>query len=75
MQKFVDMNFEHHRAVGLVWLNVALQLVTTPLVPYNVTDYAVFMEWSGSDFAQLHEQALLEHNITLSELQFKQLLA
>ena len=65
----MDMEFEYHRAIGLVWLNVALQLATTPLVPYNVTDYAMFMESSGSEFAQLHEQALLEHNITLSEFQ------
>lgn len=26
------------------------------------------MEWPGSNFAQLHEQALLEHNITLKLL-------
>ena len=67
MEKFVDMNFEHHRAIGLVWLNVALQLVTTPLVPFNVTDYAVFMEMSVSEFAQSYEKTLLEQNITLSE--------
>ena len=70
METFVDMDFERHRAIGLVWVNVALQVATTPLIPYNVTDYAVFMENSGSEFAQLNEQVLLEHNITLSE--FKQ---
>ena len=70
METFVDMDFEHHRAIGLVWVNVALQVATTPLIPYNVTDYAVFMENSDSEFAQLNEQVLLEHNITLSE--FKQ---
>ena len=67
MEKFVDMNFEYHRAIGLIWLNVALQLVTTPLVPFNVTDYAVFMEGAVSEFAQLYEQTLLEHDIRLSE--------
>ena len=70
METFVDMDFERHRAIGLVWVNVALQVATTPLIPYNVTDYAVFMENSGSEFAQLNEQVLLKHNITLSE--FKQ---
>ena len=70
METFVDMDFERHRAIGLVWVNVALQVATTPLIPYSVTDYAVFMENSGSEFAQLNEQVLLEHNITLSE--FKQ---
>ena len=66
----MDMDFERHRAIGLVWLNVALQLATTPLMPYSVTDYAVFMENSGSEFAQLNEKVLLEYNITLSK--FKQ---
>ena len=67
MKKFADGNFEHHRAIGLVWLNVALQLVTTPLVPYNVTDYGVFMKEAANEFAQTHEATLLEHNIKLSE--------
>ena len=71
METFVDMDFEHHRAIGLVWLNVALHLVITPLVPFNVTDYAILMEKSGGEFAQLHEETLLKQNITLSELQFK----
>ena len=39
-------------------------------MPYNVTDYAVFMENSGSEFTQLNEKVLLEYNITLSK--FKQ---
>ena len=67
MQKFLDKNFEFHKAIGLVWFNVALQLVTTPLVPFNVTDYAMFMEGTTSEFAQLYEQTLLKQNITLSE--------
>ena len=70
METFVDMDFECHRAIGLVWFNVALLLANTPLMPYNVTDYAVFMENSGSEFAQLNEKVLLKHNITLSK--FKQ---
>ena len=49
METFVDIDFECHRAIGLVWVNVALQVVTTQLIPYNVTDYAVFMENSGSE--------------------------
>jgi len=69
VEEFVDINFEYHKALGLVWLNVALQLVTTPLLPFNVTDYAIFMKKSASEFAQLHEQTLLEQNITLSEFQ------
>ena len=67
MEHFLDPNFEYHRAIGLVWLNIALQLVTTPLVPYNVTDYGIFMKWSADEFAQSYEQHLLEHNISLSE--------
>ena len=59
------MNFEHHRAIGLVWFNVALQLATTPLVPFNVTDYGVFMEMTNGEFAQSNEKTLLEQNITL----------
>ena len=68
VKKFADANFEHHRAIGLIWLNMALQLVTTPLVPYNVTDYGVFMEAAASQFAQTYEETLLEHNLTLSKL-------
>ena len=63
----MDMNFEHHRALGLVWLNVALQLVTTPLVPFVVTDYAMLMERSASEFAQSNEEILLKQNIKLGE--------
>ena len=61
------MNFEYHKAIGLVWLNVALQLVTTPLIPFNITDYGMFMEGAANEFAQFYEQTLLEHNITLSK--------
>ena len=68
VENFLDKDFEYHKAIGLVWLNIVLQLVTTPLLPFNVTDYAVFMESSGSEFAQFNEHTLLEHNITLSEL-------
>ena len=61
----MDMNFTHHRAIGLVWLNVALQLVTTPLIPFDVTDYAVLMEELGSEFAQANKETLLKQNIKL----------
>ena len=61
----MDMNFEHHRALGLVWLNIALQLVTTPLIPFDVTDYAMLMERSASEFAQSNEETLLKQNIRL----------
>lgn len=67
MTHFLDPVFEYHRATGLVWLNIALQLVTTPLLPYNVTDYGVFVKLSANQFAQSYEQRLLEHNIALSE--------
>ena len=67
MEHFLDPDFEYHRATGLVWLNIALQLVTTPLVPYNVTDYGVFVKWSADTFAQSYEEHLLEYNISLSE--------
>ena len=67
MQKFLDKNFEYHKAMGLVWLNVALQLVTIPLVPFNVTDYAIFIEGTANEFAQFYEQTLLKQNISLSE--------
>jgi len=67
MTKFADPDFEYHRAIGLIWLNVALQIATTPLVPYNVSDYAVFMRYEANRFAQENEQTLLKHQITLSE--------
>ena len=65
--KFADPYFEYHRAVGLVWLNIALQIATTPLLPYNVSDYAVFMRSQADRFTQTNEQTLLDHQITLSE--------
>ena len=67
MMQFADPDFGCHRAVGLVWLNIALQIATTPLVPYNVSDYAVFMKYETERFAQANEQILLEHQITLSK--------
>jgi len=67
MMKFADPDFEYNRAIGLIWLNVALQIATTPLIPYNVSDYAVFMRYEADVFAQKNEQTLLEHQITLSE--------
>ena len=68
VEKFADNDFEHHKALGLVWLNLALQLVTTPLVPFNVTEYAIFMEESANEFAQSYEETLLKQNITLGKL-------
>ena len=66
MQKFLNENFEYHKAMDLIWLNAALQLMTTlVLVPFNVT---IFVEELTNEFAQFCEQTLLKQNITLSEL-------
>ena len=67
MTKFADPNFEYNRAIGLIWLNVALQIATTPLVPYNTSDYAAFIKYEADKFAQENEQTLLQQQITLSE--------
>ena len=68
MSHFGDPDFTHHVAVGEVWLSVAMAIATTPILPYNVVDYATTVANLYSSLKETYETALLSNNISLSKM-------
>ena len=44
MQKFGDKDWHYHIAIAKVWALLAAHLVETPIIGFNVTDYAVGLQ-------------------------------
>ncbi|XP_046570395.1 putative N-acetylated-alpha-linked acidic dipeptidase [Haliotis rubra] len=43
VKNFVDGNFTYHRAIGQLWLALALELTDSAILPFNLSDYAETM--------------------------------
>ena len=65
MSNFGDPGFNRHAAVGKVWLAVAMAIATTPIIPYNVADYARTVTSLYDNLKKDYETALLSHNVSL----------
>ena len=67
MSHFVDPDFSHHKAVGLLWMKTAIILTTNPLLPYDPRYYALSVEEIFQNLAKRYTQILSQQNITLGE--------
>lgn len=65
MKTFVDRDFEYHRAVAQLWLQISLTLADQPLIPFNCTKYADRLTYYAKDINNKYENILTQQNITL----------
>ena len=75
MKTFVDPDFLYHRAVAQIWLQFAVLLSDSVILPFNCTRYAQrLLEYAG-DIVKNHGETLRKNNITLGLLSTKFFLA
>jgi len=61
MTEFGDPDFSHHKALGLMWVHIALSLLTSPVFPGKADNFGFIVE---EIFENLHEKygGVLEQN-------------
>ena len=67
MSHYGDPDFTHHQATGLVWMNTALLLVTSPVIPSKPTLYSFIVEEIFSNLQKEYGDVLNQNGITLGE--------
>ena len=67
MKTFVDRDFEYHRAMAQLWLQISLTLADTPLIPFNCTKYADRLTYYAKDIKKKYEKILTQQKITLGK--------
>jgi N-acetylated-alpha-linked acidic dipeptidase len=68
VKKSVDYNFTHHLALGKVWLRSALQLTTTPIIPFGVVEYGEHLEELAKELNESTYSTLQQQDISLDFL-------
>ncbi|RZF42841.1 hypothetical protein LSTR_LSTR003665 [Laodelphax striatellus] len=66
---YEDRNFTVHRAVTELWSLLVWTLSDSSVLPFRVTDYALFLQRSIDSIRFTHTKTILENNITLDALQ------
>nr|QHX41452.1 N-acetylated-alpha-linked acidic dipeptidase [Halisarca dujardinii]QIZ30868.1 N-acetylated-alpha-linked acidic dipeptidase [Halisarca dujardinii] len=64
----LEPHFAHHLALGKVWLRTALNISTTPVLPFGVVEYGEHLLMLVQDLNSTHNQTLGRENITLDFL-------
>ena len=62
---FGDPNFTHHKAMGEMWSRIGIEIATTPILPYNPTDYTQRLREMYDDLKEMYEDSLKQHGISL----------
>lgn len=65
MKTFVDRDFEYHRAIAQLWLQISLTLADQPLIPFSCTKYADRLTYYAKDIKNKYEKILTQQKITL----------
>ncbi|XP_067686592.1 N-acetylated-alpha-linked acidic dipeptidase 2-like [Haliotis asinina] len=72
VKNFVDGNFTYHRAIGQLWLAVALELTDSAILPFNLSDYAETMsrlqEQLEVDMGDVLDKNLPGYNANLTQV-------
>ena len=68
MSHFGDPDFTHHKALGKVWLTVAMALSTTPILPYNPNDYTERLMELYNELQTTYGSQLQHHNISTGKM-------
>ena len=61
---FGDPRYTHHKAIGEVWSRVATTLATTPILPYDPTDYSVKLSEMFSELLKVHGDVLEQNSVS-----------
>ena len=67
METFVDRDFEYHRSVAQLWLQISLTLAEQPLIPFNCLKYADRLTYYAKDIKTKYEKILTQQKITLGK--------
>lgn len=70
MTTFVDRDFEYHRAIAQLWLQISLTLSDQPLIPFSCTKYADRLTYYAGDIKNKYEKMLTQQKITLGRSWF-----
>ncbi|KAL9953007.1 hypothetical protein ACROYT_G040354 [Oculina patagonica] len=65
MKTFVDRDFEYHRTLTQLWLQIGLTLADQPLLPFNCSQYADRLTYYAKDIKTKYEEALTQQKISL----------
>ena len=65
MKTFVDPDFEHHRTVAQLWLQISLTMADQPLLPFNCSQYADRLTYYANDIKDKYEKTLTQQKISL----------
>lgn len=67
MKNFVDRDFEYHKTLTQLWLQIALTLTDQPLLPFNCSQYAHRLTYYAKDIKNKYEKVLTQHNISIGK--------
>ena len=67
MKTFVDRDFEYHKTLTQLWLQIALTLTDQPLLPFNCSQYASRLTYYAKDVQTKYDKILNQHNIVLGK--------
>jgi len=65
MKNFVDREFEYHRTLTQLWLQIGLTLADEALLPLNTSRYASKLTYYAKDIETKYKETLTAQNITL----------
>lgn len=68
MTNFGDPDFSHHAAMGEVWLKVAMAIATTPIIPYNPTDYSDKLKALYNELLKDYGDQLKKNNVSTGKI-------
>ena len=67
MKNFVDREFEYHRTLTQLWLQIGLTLADEALLPLNTSRYASKLTYYAKDIETKYKETLTAQNITLGK--------
>ena len=67
MKTFVDRDFEYHRAIAQVWLQLSLRLADAAILPFSCPRFADKLARFATDFEAIYGETLLQQSISLGE--------
>jgi len=65
MTHFGDPDFSHHRAMGLLWVEIALSLLTTPVFPGKAEDFGFIVSEIFETLQEKYGSILEENEVSL----------
>ena len=65
MTHFGDPDFSHHKAMGLLWVNIALSLLTAPMFPGKAEDFGFIVEEIFENLNEEYGSVLNQNNVSL----------